>query len=101
MCLGKKMSKYIICPNNTGNLDEGKVSIIVPTNDFLNTYSVEDCAKKDVPIGYPYVIIGIEEIPMEYIEFFNAWEFDFSNPDGYGIGADAWFVEQEALNDNN
>jgi hypothetical protein len=24
-----------------------------------------------------------------------AWETDMSNPDGVGIGADAWFAEQE------
>jgi hypothetical protein len=28
--------------------------------------------------------------------FRGAWEADFTNPDGVGIGADAWFAEQAA-----
>lgn len=57
--------------------------------------SVEDVARKDVPAGVPYKIIDTAELPSDRI-FRNAWEADFSNPDGYGIGHDAWVAEQEA-----
>ena len=53
----------------------------------------EEVARKDVPVGVPYKIINHTDLPEDQT-FFNAWEADFSNPDGYGIGAEAWFAEQ-------
>ena len=47
-----------------------------------------------MPAGVPYKIVNSEDLPQDHT-FFNAWEADFSNPDGYGIGAEAWFAEQE------
>jgi len=76
------MNVRIVYPN-----DEGGVSIITPTNDL----TVEQTALKDVPAGVPYVIVDTSEIPKDRF-FRNAWEADFSNPDGYGIGAEAWFA---------
>jgi hypothetical protein len=54
---------------------------------------VSEVARKDVPAGLPYLIVDASSIPADR-QFRNAWEADFSNPDGYGIGADAWFAEQ-------
>lgn len=82
------------------NVETNGVVVIYPSAEFVKNYSIEDCARKDVPKDIPYIITSIENLPDDY-EYFNAWEADFSNPDGYGIGADAWFAEQEALNDNN
>ncbi len=79
------MSK-ILYPNPNGG-----VSVIIPTGEL----PIEDVCQKDVPAGVPYLIVEDDAIPSDRT-FRNAWEADFSNPDGYGIGADAWFAQQEA-----
>jgi hypothetical protein len=71
--------------------DDGGVCVLHPIVDVM---SLEDIARKDVPAGTPYRIVADDDIPTDPI-FRNAWEADFSNPDGYGIGADAWFAQQE------
>jgi hypothetical protein len=79
------MSK-ILYPN-----PEGGVSVIVPTGEL----SIEDVCQKDVPAGTPYLIVEDDVIPSDR-SFRNAWEADFSNPDGHGIGPDAWFAAKAA-----
>ena len=71
--------------------DDGGVSIIHPTGEL----PIEEVARKDVPAGVPYQIVDETDIPTDR-EFRNAWEADII-PDGYGIGADAWFAEQAEL----
>ncbi len=79
------MSK-ILYPNPNGG-----VSVIIPTGEL----PIEDVCQKDVPAGVPYLIVEDDAIPSDRT-FRNAWEADFSNPDGYGIGADAWFAAKAA-----
>ena len=76
----------ILYPNS-----EGGVSVILPAGEL----SIEDVAQKDVPAGTPYLIVEDDVIPSDR-SFRNAWEADFSNPDGTGIGADAWFAAKAA-----
>ena len=71
--------------------DEGGVSVIIPTGEL----PIEDVCQKDVPAGTPYLIVEDDAIPSDRT-FRGAWEADFSNPDGYGIGADAWFAAKAA-----
>lgn len=73
----------IIYPN------EGGIAVIHPTGEL----SVEEVARKDVPYGLPFLLVAPEGIPADRT-FRNAWEADFSSPDGYGIGAQRWFIEQ-------
>lgn len=80
------MNKRIIYKTSANTL-----AIISPTGSI----SVEETARKDVPANTPYKIVDESIIPTDRT-FRNAWEADFSNPDGYGIGADAWFAEQKA-----
>lgn len=75
--------QYIIYPNNIGG-----ISLVIPTGDL----ALEEVARKDVPSGVPFLFVSHEHLPDQ--DFFEAWEADFSNPDGYGIGAEAWFAEQ-------
>ena len=79
------MSK-ILYPNS-----EGGISVLHPTGDL----PFEDVCQKDVPAGTPYLIVEDDVIPSDRT-FRNAWEADFSNPDGTGIGADAWFAAKAA-----
>jgi len=56
---------------------------------------LQDVAFKDVPAGLPYLFIETADIPADSF-FAAAWEADFSNPDGHGLGADAYFAAKEA-----
>lgn len=80
------MNPYIIYPNS-----EGGICLVMPTGEL----PIEDVAQKDVPAGVPYLIVDAASIPEDHT-FFSAWEADFSNPDGHGIGADAYFAAKEA-----
>ena len=71
--------------------DNGNIALVIPTGEL----SIEDVAQKDVPAGVPYLIVDSADVPEDHT-FFGAWEADFSNPDGYGLGADAYFAAKEA-----
>jgi hypothetical protein len=65
------------------NLDNS-VSVIVPSDEALQSMTIEDIAKKDVPTGYKYKIIEASEIPSDR-EFRNAWSIDEAElTDGVG-----------------
>lgn len=74
----------ILYPNS-----EGGICVIHSTGEL----PIEDVCQKDVPAGTPYLIVEDNVIPPDR-SFRGAWEADFSNPDGYGIGADAWLAKQ-------
>lgn len=80
------MSKVIIYQQENGLL-----AIVYPTGEI----PILEVARKDVPAGVPYLIMNESGVPQDS-QYFDAWQADFSNPDGYGIGADAWFAEQKA-----
>ena len=82
------MNSIIIFPN-----DEGRITFVYPAPNCGLT--IEEIARKDVPAGKPYLLVPNELVPRDH-EFFNAFEADFSSPDGHGIGAEAWFAEQVA-----
>ena len=82
------MKSLIIFPNDTGNL-----VFVYPVLDC--GLSIDEIARKDVPQGKPYLLLDEAEVPADHT-YFEAFTADFSNPDGYGIGADAWFAEHKA-----
>jgi len=43
--------------------DEGNMSVITPTNEFLNAYGIYEIALKDVPHGKPFGIVDSKDIP--------------------------------------
>jgi len=63
------MNKRIIYPN-----DDGGVSILIPTEEYLAEHTIEELAAKDVPAGKPYKIVDVADIPTDRT-FRNAWEF--------------------------
>lgn len=80
------MSKVILYPNQNGS-----VSMVMP---FLECgLSVEEIAAKDTPAGLPYLILEQNAVPVDET-FFDAWEADFSEPHGYGIGQNQWFINK-------
>jgi hypothetical protein len=71
--------------------EEG-LAVVVPSGELED---VNEVARKDVPAGVDYWIVEDSEVPSDRT-FRNAWELDASigEPDGQGIGQDAWFAEQ-------
>lgn len=61
------MNKRIIYPS-----DDGGVCIVIPAPDCNLT--IEEIALKDVPLGKPYKIIDVGDIPSDRT-FRNAWEY--------------------------
>lgn len=59
---------------------------------------IGEIARKDVPAGVPYRIINDTDLPADRSQR-ELWTADFSEPDGYGIGAEAWFMEQQETNE--
>ena len=87
----------IIYANN-----DGTIAIVVPSEEWLNSNTIEELARKDVPVGVDYWIVEDSEVPSDRT-FRNAWELnptDLGTPDGQGIGAEAWFAEQEVTDEN-
>lgn len=80
------MSKVIIFPNARGG-----VAILFPAANCA--IPLNEIGRKDVPAGTPYIILDESDVPVDQT-FFEAFEADFSNPHGVGIGARAWFLEQ-------
>jgi len=63
------MNQRIIFSN-----DEGGVSILIPTAEYLADHTIEELAAKDVPQGKPYQIVDVADIPIDRT-FRNAWEY--------------------------
>jgi hypothetical protein len=81
------MTQRIIYSTDNG------VAIIIPTPEALQTLTIDDIAKKDVPAEVPYKIVDVSDIPEDRT-FRGAWEVDITEPDGVGLGYDAWFALQ-------
>lgn len=63
---------------------DNSVSIIVPAPEALQSMTIEQIARKDVPTGYKYKIVDVSEIPSDR-EFRNAWSIDEAElTDGVG-----------------
>ena len=75
--------KRIIYPN-----DEGGIAVVIPSPS--TKYTIDQIALKDVPAGQPYLIIEDSDIPADRT-FRSAWQADFSEPEGFGIGAEEFF----------
>ena len=55
--------------------DDGGVMILWPTAEALESHTVDEIAKKDVPSGKPYKIINSSELPTD-TTFRDAWTVD-------------------------
>lgn len=53
---------------------DGTVRIMIPAPQCLETRTIVEIARKDVPAGQPYKIIHKSELPDH--EFMAAWEID-------------------------
>ncbi len=62
------MTQRIIYPN-----DNGGVSILIPTEEYLAEHTIEELAAKDVPADTAFMIVDTTDIPTDRT-FRNAWE---------------------------
>ncbi len=63
---------------------DNSVSIIVPSDEALQSMTIEQIARKDVPTGLKYKIVDVSEVPSDR-EFRNAWSIDEAElTDGVG-----------------
>jgi len=69
--------QVIIYPTNT------TIAVVYPTPETLQNMSIQDIAFISVPQGLPFRIIDGNLIPSDRT-FRDAWEADFTNPDGFG-----------------
>lgn len=60
--------------------ENGSIVVLTPSGEL----SLEITAKKDVPANTPYLFINKSDLPENWDNYFDAWEADFSSPDGYG-----------------
>ena len=54
-----------------------------------------ELARGTTPAGVPFIFVDESELPD--FEYFDAWTADFSEPDGYGIGPEAWAIERQNM----
>lgn len=74
---------------------DGDVAVIIPTEDTLSLYSIEEIAEKDVPEGLPFKIIDSDLIPTDRT-FRNAWEVDTAElTDGIGGKHDMFITDPQ------
>lgn len=86
---------------------DNSVSIIIPSDEALAIFGLEKILEKDVPVGLPYWMVSVDDIP-ESRTFRGAWEIDesFREPDGFGgenneFDAELLAKYLGALNDSN
>lgn len=61
--------------------DNGGVTILIPAEGYDFEAIIHQC----VPKGLPYIVVNVDDIPSDRT-FRDAWEVDFSNPDGFSTG---------------
>ncbi len=76
------MTKRIIYQTN-----EGGVSVIVPSPEAIEQYSIEEIALKDVPAGKQFKIVDTTDVPSDRT-FRDAWEVDEATLTD-GVGSDS------------
>jgi hypothetical protein len=67
---------------------------LVFVNPNLSVISAYECGRRETPNGVPFLIVDTDNYPEDY-DFMQAWEADFSDPDGYGIGREQWLLEAD------
>jgi hypothetical protein len=72
--------KYIVYQSP---INEDEYLVVIPASHL----PIEYVAQKDVPNGSPYKILSVSQLPYRFWEELQMYEFDLSNPDGYGMGA--------------
>jgi hypothetical protein len=54
--------------------EDGGVAVLVPTDEWLESHTIEELALKDVPDGAEFKIVNTSDIPSDRT-FRDAWEY--------------------------
>ena len=71
--------KYIVYQSP---IDLDEFLVVIPADGI----EIEYVAQKDVPNGSAYKILSSSQLPSSFWGELQMYEFDLSNPDGYGMG---------------
>jgi hypothetical protein len=71
--------KYIVYQSP---VNEDVYLVLIPASHL----PIEYICQKDVPNGSAYKILSSSQLPYRFWEELQMYEFDLSNPDGYGMG---------------
>jgi len=75
--------------------DEGGVAVIIPTDEALQSHTIQEIAEKDVPAGKPYKIVSVDDIPSDRT-FRNAWMVNEADlTDGVGAETDMFITDPQ------
>ena len=67
--------------------ENGGVSVIIPSDECLQSHTIQEIAIKDVPAGKPYKIVSVDDIPTDRSQR-DAWVIDDADLTD-GIGGDS------------
>jgi hypothetical protein len=71
--------KYIVYQSP---INEDEYLVVIPATGV----ELEYVAQKDVPNGSAYKILSSSQLPERFWSELQMYQFDLSNPDGYGMG---------------
>lgn len=74
----------IIFPQNNGEI---AITFFESNEDLI------EIGRRTTPNGIPFLIVQDSDLPADWF-FSSAWVADFSNPSGFGIGPQRWFIEK-------
>jgi hypothetical protein len=75
--------------------DEGGAAVIIPSDEALQSHTIQEIAEKDVPAGKPYKIVSVDDIPSDRT-FREAWEADEADlTDGVGGEHDMFITDPQ------
>ena len=75
--------------------DDGGITVLVPSQECLESHAIQEIAEKDVPAGKPYKIVSVDDIPSDRT-FRNAWEVDEADlTDGTGGEHDMFITDPQ------
>jgi hypothetical protein len=78
--------------------DEGGVAVLIPTEECLQSHTIQEIAEKDVPAGKPYKIVSADDIPSDRT-FRDAWEVEEDAlTDGVGSEHDIFITDPQHPN---
>lgn len=78
--------------------DEGGVAVLIPTEECLQSHTIQEIAEKDVPAGKPYKIVSADDIPSDRT-FRDAWEVEEDDlTDGVGSEHDVFITDPQHPN---
>lgn len=80
----------ILYPSESGTVLTRPVDLTIPLLEL---------ARGVTPAGVPFILVDESELPDA--DYFAAWAADFSEPDGYGIGPEAWAIERQTVSNAN